>query len=202
MIYSGLDWSGSPGEAHGPLVAFAIVHIDQSEAAALDTALAVTRQALRLPSSYVFAHNGSSARTRDAFFAALQRTSLTSHVLIVRKADWAAQQVEKPTGAKFLRDAIVSLILRCPDAVVARQVLYIDLPAREIAVAGYQTAIRDALRAGRPRRTGFKDVRPCADHRLHGGIIQAADMIAGEARDHGGLAGSSLPRLGRRVVLV
>lgn len=116
--------------------------------------------------------------------------------------DWAAQQIEHPTGAKFLRDAIVSLILGCPDAVVARQVLYIDLPAREIAVAGYQTAIRSALRTERPRRTGFKDVRSCADHRLHGGIIQTADMIAGEAREHGNLVGSYLPRLGRRVILV
>lgn len=202
MIYSGLDWSGSPGEAHGPLVAFAVVHIDQSEAASLDAELYAARQALRLPPGYVFSHNGSSARTREAFFAALQRTSLTSHVHIVRKAEWAAQQVEKPTGAKFLRDAIVSLILGCPDVLVARQVLYIDLPAREVAVAGYQPAIREALRAGRPKRTGFKDVRPCADHRLHGGIIQAADMIAGEARARGGLLGPYLPRLGSRVVLV
>jgi hypothetical protein len=37
---------------------------------------------------------------------------------------------------------------------------------------------------------------------VHGGIIQVAEMIAGEAHQQGGLTGPFLPELGARVLQV
>ncbi len=40
MIYSGLDWSGSPGPEHGPWLVLAIAHVDEVDLETLDTELA------------------------------------------------------------------------------------------------------------------------------------------------------------------
>lgn len=203
MIYSGLDWSGSPGPAHGSWLVFAVVHLDEKHLLALDAALALAKQNLRVPPAYVFRHNGASARTRSEFFASVERVSLTSHVYMLDKARWAAQQIGRPTGPDCIQDGVVTLIAGCPASVVAGMILYVDLPPEEgTMIARYRTEIRRALRDSRPRRTGFKNVRPCPDHRLQGGIIQVADMIAGEVRERGGLHGPHLARLGASVRLV
>jgi hypothetical protein len=203
VIYSGLDWSGSPGRAHGPSVAFAIVHVDGADVQALDAELASARHRLHVVPDYVFRYSGSSDRARREFFTAMQPVRFSSHVLIVDKAIWAEQQAGTPTGPKFLCDGIVTLVLHCPDKVVADHVLSIDAPPDEAkGLMHYKTEIRRALRSARPRRRGFKSVRPCPDHRLHGGIIQVADMLAGEARERGGLDGPYLAELGARITLV
>jgi hypothetical protein len=203
MIYSGLDWSESPGRAQGPLLVFAAAHIDRCDVPTLDAELAAARTRLGLPPTFVFSHNGASARTLAELFAAIARAPVTAHVHLLDKTAWNAQQVGKPKGADCLCDGIVTLAQRCPGSIVARQVLYIDLPGNEEeALTRYRTEIRRALRAERPRRAGFSDVRPCPDHRLQGGLIQVADEIAGEVRARNGRSGPYLERLGSAVMLV
>jgi hypothetical protein len=203
MIYSGLDWSGSPGRGQGPLLVFAAAHIDRGDVPPLDAELAAAKTRLGLPPTFVFSHNGASPRTLAASFDAIARVPVTAHVHLLDKTAWGAQQVGKPKGADCLCDGIVTLAQRCPDSVVARQILYIDLPGNEEgALTRYRTEIRRALRAARPRRAGFSDVRPCPDHRLQGGLIQVADAIAGEVRIRNGLSGPNLLRLGSAVMLV
>jgi hypothetical protein len=141
--------------------------------------------------------------TREEFFSAVSRVAITGHAHMLDKARWSAAQQRKPTGPDCIRDGIISLILACPESVVADMVLYIDLPPEEAnVVARLRTEIRQALRSARPRRAGFRNVRPCPDHRRHGGIIQVADMIAGEVREREGIAGPHLQRLVPRIRLV
>jgi hypothetical protein len=203
VIYSGLDWSGSPGQEHGPTVVFAIVHVDEDGIRALDDELAAARVRLNVVSEYPFRHSSLRARGRRECFAAIARMPFTSHVYILEKTAWATGRVGSATGPDCLCDGIVALVERCPDKVVAGQILYIDASSdEEKGLVRYKTAIRQCLRAARPRRMGFKDVRPCPDHRLRGGIIQVADMIAGEVKQYGGIGGSYLPTFGARVQLV
>lgn len=202
MIYSGLDWSGSPGEEHGRTVTFAVVHFATEDLARLHRALDGVRDALTLSRSYVFKNNGSGPITRAAFFNAIRPLEFTAHVYVLDKGQWAATQIGRPTGPNCIRDGVVSLILACPNDVVARQVLYVDIdPGQRAELMQMRTAIRQALRETRPRRLGFSDVRGCEDHRTLGAIIQVADMIAGQVADHGGVAGPHLPALGGRIHL-
>jgi hypothetical protein len=203
MIYSGLDWSGTPGKAQGPLIVFAAVHIDQPAVATLDAELTAARLCLGLSEDYVFSHNDAAPRTLARVFDAIARAPLTAHAYMLNKAAWSAQQVGKPIGAKCLCDGVVTLMTRCPHQVVGGKILYIDLSGKyKTTLTHYRTEIRRALRAVRPRRPGFDDIRPCPDHRLQGGIIQAADVIAGEIRERDGLAGPYLTMLGSAVQLV
>jgi hypothetical protein len=203
MIYSGLDWSGSPGKEQGRWLVFAAAHIDRCDIPTLDAELAAARMRLGLPPNYVFSHNGASLRTLTEVFDMIARVPVTAHAHMLDKAAWTAQQAGKPTGADCLCAGVVTLATRCPNYVVAKQILYIDLPGNEEgAITRYRTEIRRALTAARPRRTGFSDVRPCPDHRLQGGLIQVADMIAGEVRARNGLNGPHLVRLGSATQLV
>ncbi len=203
MIYSGLDWSGSPGTEQGPWLVFAVVHLDQSDLPALDAALATARTRLGFDPGYLFKHTRAkrSNAIHDRFYEALRPVDFAVRVLMMDKVAWGNQHAGRTRAADSISDGIVELVLGCPDHVVARQVLYIDLPAsEEKSVQTYRTAIRRAL-AG-VRRTGFRDVRPCPDHRQQGGIIQVADMLAGEVREQEGLLGPYLPTLSSRIRLV
>lgn len=203
MIYSGLDWSGSPGEEHGDFVTFAAVHFSQEELGKLPIALACARRNANLRPNYVFKNNGSGQETRSAFFNAIRPLDFSATVHQFNKQAWAEAQTGRPTGPQCILDGVVTLVLACPDEVVSKQVLYVDIdPSQRAEITQMKTAIRQALRAARPRRFGFEDVRGCEDHRKLGSIIQVADLIAGQVRDHNGLDGPFLPLLGRRIVLV
>jgi len=170
---------------------------------ALDAALATARTRLGFDPGYVFKHTRAKCSNdiHDRFYEALHPIAFAAHVRVMDKAAWRDQHAGRTRGADSICDGIIDLILGCPDHVVARQVLYIDLPANEEkTIQTYRTSIRRALTG--VRRTGLRDVRPCPDHRQHGGIIQVADMIAGEVREHEGLRGPYLPALGSRVRLV
>jgi hypothetical protein len=200
VIYSGLDWSGSPGLEQGPWLVLAVVHFDDAELAALDTALRRARKHLGFPPRYVFKHNRAkgSKEIHDQFYDALRAIDFAAHVHMLNTEAWHALRSGKTRDVDGIRAGILDLVLGCPDRVIAGQVLFIDLPAAEAPIAQqYKTAIRQALM--RIDRKGFREVRPCPDDRLQGGIIQAADMIAGEVREHGGLLGPYLPSLGARV---
>lgn len=202
MIYSGLDWSGSPGrEPHDPLLVLAIVHFDEQVLPDLDRELAAVRATLRLSLTYPFKHLGASTPIHQHLFAALGRLAMDAHVHIIDKATWTDQYSRQSSGPDRICDGLITLVLGCPDAVVAKQRLFVDLERRDMPVVRNQrTALRHALRG--VGRQSFGNVQPCPDHRLHGGIIQVADMIAGEVRDQGGLAGPYLPALGTKIRIV
>ena len=203
LIYSGLDWSGSPGEVHGDVVVFAVVHFSDAALSTLSSALQDAREALGIPPDYVFKNNGTGPRTREGFFHALGPLDFSANVHVLDKRRWAETQHGKLSGPNCIRDGIVSLVMACPEDVVARQVLYLDIePSQHKEITRLKTEIRQALRGARPRRVGFADVRGCEDHRNQGAIIQVADMLAGQVNDHGGIAGPHLPALGRKITLV
>ena len=132
-------------------------------------------------------------------FAALQRVPLRANVHMLDKASWRSAQPKGSSGSDCICDGIVRLVMGCPEHVVARQVLLVD-PSSRRQVDEIRLAIRASLRG--IHRTGFRDVRPRRDDEADGGIIQVADMIAGEVRRQGGLAGPHSSMLGPLVQMV
>ena len=199
MIYSGVDWSGSPGrEPHDPLLVLAIVHFDEQILSDLERELAAVRATLRLPLTYPFKHLGASTAIHRHLFAVLGRLDMQAHVLIIDKATWTKDYLRRSTGPERICDGVIALIIGCPDPLVNGQRLFVDLQRRDMdQLRDIRTALRHALR-GVGRRS-FANVQPCPDHRLHGGIIQVADMIAGEVHQQGGLIGPYLPALGAKI---
>lgn len=204
MIYSGLDWSGTPGPEQGATVVFAVVHFPENALRTLNGALDVARSALGVSPSYVFKNNGTRPRTREAFFRAIAPLDFSAHIHMLDKRQWAErQQPGQATGPQLIRDGIVSLVTACPAELVARQVLFVDIPPSQRAeLSELQTKIRRALRTTQPPRMGFAALRGCEDHRRHGAIIQVADLLAGQVKDYGGIAGPHLPALGTRITMV
>ncbi len=201
MIHSGLDWSGSPGKEHGPWLVFAIVHVAEESLSALDVALASARSQLRVDPDFVFRHSDASHRARGAFFSVLEPLPLKSHVHMLNKERWLAQYVSGSSGADCICDGIITLLAGCPDEFIDRQMLYIDLPRSERRlVERYRTAIRQAMR--RARKPTFRDLRPSPDGRNDRAMIQVADMIAGEVREHEGMAGPFLPALVSHIQVI
>ena len=97
-----------------------------------------------------------------------------------------------------IRDGVVDLVMGCPADL---QLLRIDLdPNDRSTQTELSTAIRRAQRAA--GRVTAKKVVGCADDGTDGEIIQVADMLAGEIREHGGLGGQNLARLGAKICLV
>lgn len=203
MIYSGLDWSGSPGKERGRTIVFAALHIARDDLPRLDSALGSARSVLRLPEGHAFRHNGASSRARREFFGAIQHLQFSGHIFILDKVHWASQQTGKPTGPKCIRDGIIRLVEGCPDGVVARHVLYVDIdPSQKAELVSLKTDIRNALKLARPRRTGYADVRGCPDTRNLGAMIQVAEMIAGEVMDYQALEGPCLTLIRDRLCSV
>lgn len=201
MIYSGLDWSDSPGQGQGPWLVFAMVHVDEADMPTLDAELASVRTTLRLTPDFPFHHSATTARTRNEFFGALHHLPVSAHVHMLSKAAWSAQYVSGSSGFDCICDGILTLISRCPTWVIDKQMLYIDLPRKEgKLVQRYRTTIRQAMR--RSRQPAFRDMKPRPDDRQDAAIIQVADMIAGEVREHSGIAGPCLPSLRARIQIV
>jgi hypothetical protein len=199
VIYSGVDWSGSPGrEPHDPLLVLAIVHFDEQVLPELDRELAEVRATLRLPPNYPFKHLDASMAIHRHLFGVLSRLDMQAHVLVIDKAAWTKDYIQRSSGPERICDGVLALILGCPDPLVDGQRLFVDLERRDMnQLRDMRTAVRKALR-GVARRS-FANVQPCPDHRLHGGIIQVADMIAGEVHQQGGVTGPFLPALGARI---
>lgn len=202
VIYSGLDWSGSPGrEAHDPLLVIAIVHFDGDELLRLEAELSAVRKALRLTPDYVFKHLGASRPVQDRVFSILAALNLRAHITMIDKSTWTEEYVRQSSGPDRIRDGIVALVLGCPDALVAKQRLFVDLPRAEMKlIRDQRTAIGQALRGA--GRKSFGNVQPRPDHRRGASIIQMADMIAGEVHEQRGLTGPYLPALRPGIILL
>jgi hypothetical protein len=199
VIYSGLDWSGSPGhEPHDPLLVFAVPHIDESDLRRLAAGLATAKQRLHVAETYVFRHVGASAAAHRAFYEVLVDLPIDIHVHVVEKPRWTAEFVKRTSGPDRICDCVVTIIVGCPDRVVANQKLLVDLRRQDMAfVRALRKSLSRAL-LGIGRKT-FENVQPCPDHRIEGGIVQVADMIAGEIREQGALRGPYLEALGARI---
>lgn len=201
MIYSGLDWSGDVGLARegDRLLVFALVHVDDSEMPNLASSLAAARKELRWDSRKPFKHQGASDRTHRVFFEAIRPLKIGARLLVIDRSRWDADWLER-SGTDRLADGIVKVVLGCPDTIVEGHVLYIDCPRSELKVVGeYRTSIRKALRSA--GRGSFKNVQPRADHRGDGQVIQIADMLAGEAREQGGISGPYLSCLSSKIAV-
>ena len=120
---------------------------------------------------------------------------------MLNKAVWSAQYVSGSSGTDCICDGIVTLLAGCPRGVIAGQKLYIDIPRGEVAVVErYRTTLRQAMR--RAKQPVFRDVKPRPPDARNGAVIQIADMIAGEVREHGGMAGPYLPSLRAQISVI
>lgn len=179
----------------------AIAHIDETDLEDLRDALAAARIALRLPEDYAFKHLGASIAVHDQVFGALGRLPIQAHVLGIDKTTWTDEYMRRSRGPDRLCDALISLVLGCPDHLIAGQRLFIDLERKDLPqIRDQRTALRHAL-AG-VGRMSFGKVQPCPDHRLNGTIVQIADMIAGEVHQHGGPGGPYIGPLGSKIHLL
>ena len=117
MIYSGLDWSGSPGTEQGPWLVFAVVHIEDLDMPALAAVLATARARLGFDPGYVFKHTRAkrSNDIHDRFYEALRPMPFAAHVRMMNKAAWRSQHAGRARGADCICDGIVDLIVGCPD---------------------------------------------------------------------------------------
>lgn len=178
-----------------------MVHFDDCDLPQLHATLSGIRSKLRLPPNYCFKHLGAAPRTQREFFQALSTLPFHAHAHMIDKTTLGPPPRSSIWGRERIRDGIVDLVRNCPDQVVADQLLLIDLPNREQnVVKELRTMLRQQLRM--IQRRSFKNVKPCPDHKRDGEIIQVADMIAGELREHGGLAGPYLPWLSTKLHIV
>lgn len=195
MIHSGIDWSGSPD--HDSSVFYAMVHLAGHHVPELEAALRAANTRLHVPEHHAFRHVGCSDAAHRAFYDAVSEIPFEARLLIVPPIPRAIPI----RGHEEIRMAIVRLILDCPNDVVAKQRLYIDLERRDSKqVRDLRTRVRREL-AAVGRRT-FENIQPCPDHRSEGGIVQLADMLAGELREHGNAGGPYLPRISRKLIQV
>lgn len=152
---------------------------------------------LRLPDRFIFRHVSCSQQAHRAFYDAIVHLPFSAHVYEAAPTP-SGQPVD---GFGELRRAIETIALGCPELVVANQKLYIDLERRDMRlVRQLRTSVRQALR--RVGRETFANMQPCPDHRIEGGIVQIAGMLAGEYREQRGLAGPSLPRIETRITVL
>ncbi len=195
VIHSGIDWSGSPD--HDSSVFYAMVHIDSDHIPALEAALRVAKARLRVPEGYVFRHVGCSDAAHRAFYDVISDVLFSARLLVVPPIPRSAPI----RGHEEIRMAIVRLVLDCPDTVVAKQKLYIDLERRDSKqVRELRTRVRREL--GALGRRTFENMQPCPDHRSEGGIVQLADMLAGELREHAGVGGPYLRSISSKLITV
>jgi hypothetical protein len=202
VIYSGLDWSGTPGPGQGPFLVFAVIHVDETDLSSLEAELAAAAERLGWPPKFVFKHVGADQTVHREFYRALGRVPFKAHVHMLDKAAWRAQYGGKGSrGDDCIGDGVTTLLLRCPAAVTGDQTLYLDLPHKErTTMKKYRELIRSAMR-GADRET-FRHIKARPDNRPDGGIIQVADMLSGEVAENQGLGGRYLPGVSSNIVLV
>lgn len=205
MIYSGLDWSGDPGDPakseRSPFLVIVIVHLDGDHLGMLDAALARARRSRHLSPRFSFRYSGARPEVRSALFAEVGTVEWSAQALIIDKRAWGPAYLRGSRGRDRISDGIVTLVLRCADHLVAGQVLLIDAPREEISTINEtRDVLRNAL-AGAGRRS-FGKVKPRQDNRPDGGIVQLADMVAGVLHARERLDDPLLAPIRDRVTLV
>src|SRR4051794_21897699 len=122
MIYSGLDWSGSPGLDQGPWIVFVAVHVDVFDMPTIHTAMAGARYALGRRPSFPFRHVEASPDVHAHFYEAIGRTRFRAHAYMLHKESWALEQSGRWRWADSISDGVINLVLGFPDAVMNDQV--------------------------------------------------------------------------------
>jgi hypothetical protein len=180
----------------------AMVHVNGCDLPTLETELVAARKRLGQKLDYPFKHTEAKEITHRLFYGAMANIpSFTVDVYAYNRSGWTLRHVPPTYGDPCLCDAFITLTLGCPRGLVEEQILYIDYPRREREIViAFATALRNSMKGTLQR--SFRHIRPRPDDRLEGGIIQAADMIAGEVREYPRLGGPYLPHLGSRIRIV
>jgi hypothetical protein len=183
------------------MLAFAMVHLVDRDLPQLQDALAMTRRELRVTEHFAFHHVGASVAVHERLYAALRAVPFAARVLLVDKELWTPDYISRSSGPDRISDGLIRLVLACPDDVIARQRLLIDLEPRDRRIVReLAAAVRRSLQG--VGRESFARVQACPDTRGgYGELIQIADMIAGEVREQGGIGGRYLSTLGGRIQL-
>jgi hypothetical protein len=204
MIYSGIDWSGDPGDpaksALSPRFVAAIAHIDGEHLHLLEESLINVRAAKRLPERFAFRYSHCASQVKDAFFTAIGGVPVTFHASIHDKRNWPSSRFRE-RGPDIINQILADLVCGCPPEVIASQVILVDQPRQETrAVRQTSATIKMALRgigvAPAPQ------IKPCPDNRSQGGIIQVADMFAGALNQMNAVQGSYLDPHAARITLI
>lgn len=206
MIYSGLDWSGNPGDAtksphENSWFVVALCHVDGNDMETLAAAFVQLRASLKLRNNHVFKHQHSVERTRRAFFEMIAPLPVTATVLAIDKRNWDATYLARSTGPQRVYDAIVDLVLHCGVATVAGQHLLVDMHRAEPDfIRNVKLTLRRSLHG--QRRANFKNVKARPDHRGDSAIIQLADLIAGDIRANAGTPSVLLHGASRKLKVI
>lgn len=160
-----------------------MVFVDDADQVVLEQELKTARALLGWGIDDVFKHTNlvRNAQAHQEFYAAIRRVpSFAVRVYQRNRREWALRHVRARRGDPCVCDSIIELILGCPDAWIADQVMYIDIPRKGglPIIEAFRTAMRQSLRTA--DRRSFSDIKPRPDDRLDSGLVQAADMIAGE----------------------
>jgi hypothetical protein len=127
----------------------------------------------------------SSLHTRALFFSELRHTSIVVTCAYVDRTRWTSAYLRETNGPERIRNAIVDLVDCLPEHLVGGQKLLVDQHR------GEKGFIRDLTRdlRGSQRlvgRASFAKVVARPDHGKDVGLIQIADMFAGEVRRRNG----------------
>lgn len=187
MIYSGIDWSGDPGDPDktgmSPELTIAMAQIDGGELEVLTAALADIRRGRRLSEQFAFRYSACSTEVRLAFFTRLAPVSVSVTAVSIDKRNWYAQS-RPGRPSEWLDQAIAELVCAAAPSTITGQVILVDRPKSETkAVRATERVIKRALKGAELQP--YPQIKPCPDHKSQGHIIQVADMFAGALRDQG-----------------
>jgi hypothetical protein len=206
MFYTGLDWSGDPGipstrSASSAHLVFAFVTINAKHRESLHHTFVELRNRQQLTNRFVFHYVDCPSSLATAFFDTIRSAELEIRIGVIDKLhDWADSGVLSMRGQERLRVAISDLAIQLPSQVVSGGQLLIDgsRSERKFGIGTRQTLRQSFDQAN---RTGFRDIRLCADgNDPDGEIIQIADMVAGAVRRAGSLDNPHIRRIGNRIV--
>ncbi len=114
MIYTGLDWSGDPGDpvrrpGVSSLLLVVAASLADDQLAMLRAGLAKGREERRLPEYLPFKHLTSKQGVRQAFFEEVSRLPIRIHAKIVEKREWSREYLAATDGLTRIVDAIIDL---------------------------------------------------------------------------------------------
>lgn len=203
--FTGIDWSGDPGNPSKPGASRNLVltaaHVAKSDLQKLVTILADLRMSRSLPDNYVFKFSGMEDKIRKAFFSAMTRAPIKVTASFVAKSGWGEIDLQR-TPDDRLNDEIASLVQGCPVEYIAGQRIMIDIHPKEkkTTLERAKAAIKSRLRShGVPH---CPDIRACPDSRSDGQIVQIADMFAGAIQDSEGVSGNLLLPVSNQIILL
>jgi hypothetical protein len=135
VFYSGLDWSGNPGDPRKPgmsdQLVIGLAQIDGAELPRLSQVLAAIRDDCGLDGRFSFKHSACSDRVRTAFFSQIFAVAVTTRLVCIDKRTWyEPRRPGRPSD--WLDEAIADVICGSPRHTIVGQVILIDRPKHEM----------------------------------------------------------------------